>query len=610
MLQQMRSAAKYIWIIIVIAFVGGFLLYETSGLVGQAPVTTTTAVAKVNGTEILYVNWLNAGQSLAQQQEQRLGRGLTLDERQQVDEQAYQQLVDDILLRQEYEKRGIRVTDAEIVEAAQYSPPPQFQSAPELQTDGRFDPAKYRRFLQSPAARTNGLLAQLEGFYRTEIPRQKLFQQVTADVYISDARLWSVWQDTHDSAQVSYLAWRASEKRLEGEKAVSDAEIAAYYAAHPKAFDRPGTAVVSLVTIPRTPLASDSAAALTKARALRDEIVKGAKFDDVAKRESADTVSGRDGGALGRGGKGRFVKAFEDAAYKLAVNEVSQPVLTDFGYHIIKVTEKKGDTLDLRHLLVRIQQVDSSAAATDKQADRLASLASAAEEPAKFDSAAKELKLLVSQIPVREGESARWLNRPIPSVSSWAFTGAKIGESSDLFDDEQAYYLVRLDSLTPGGKQPLERVKDEIRSRLAVDKALDLLLPEAAKIAKSASTGGLESVVAAAGRGVEKTGMFVRTGYTSGLTAMSEAIGAAFTLPVGAVSAPIRTRDAIYVLRVDKRVAADRAAWETQKSQQRSTLLQGLREAKMRGFLSGLRETAKIDDRRKAVLASQRRTAL
>ena len=52
MLQSMRSAAKYIWIILIVAFVGSFLLYETSGLAGRAPVTTTTSIATVNGEEI------------------------------------------------------------------------------------------------------------------------------------------------------------------------------------------------------------------------------------------------------------------------------------------------------------------------------------------------------------------------------------------------------------------------------------------------------------------------------------------------------------------------------------------------------------------------------
>ena len=57
MLQQMRGAAKYIWLFIVVAFVGGFLLAQTSGLLGRTPLTPTTPVAKVNGHDILYTEW-------------------------------------------------------------------------------------------------------------------------------------------------------------------------------------------------------------------------------------------------------------------------------------------------------------------------------------------------------------------------------------------------------------------------------------------------------------------------------------------------------------------------------------------------------------------------
>ena len=54
MLQSMRSAAKWIWLIIAIVFVGGFVFYESSGLFGRTAVTSTSAVATVNGTDILY----------------------------------------------------------------------------------------------------------------------------------------------------------------------------------------------------------------------------------------------------------------------------------------------------------------------------------------------------------------------------------------------------------------------------------------------------------------------------------------------------------------------------------------------------------------------------
>lgn len=604
----MRSAAKYIWIVMFVAFVGGFLLAETSGLLGRSSVSTSTVVAKVNGDEIPYMVWANTAAALAQQEEQQRTRALSLDERRQIDDQAYNQLVTERLLQQEYEKRGIRVTDEEIREAAKYQPPPQFRQSPELQTEGRFDAVKYQRFLASPGARQQGLLVQLEAYYRAEIPKEKLFSQVAGDVYVSDTRLWQIWRDTHDSATVSFVAFRP-EASKEARAAVSEAELQKYYDAHKKEFDRPGRATLSIVEISRRAGVADSLATKKKVEELRAEILKGAKFEDVAKRESDDTLSGKDGGLLAKGGRGRYVKPFEDAAYKLPIGELSQPVATAYGFHILRVEAKKGDTITVRHILKLVHQGDSAAKLTDRNADSLSKLAAASEVPARFDSAAKALKLLVTRITVREGEPASYLGREVPSVSAWAFGGAKVGESSDLFDDEQAYYLVRLDSLIPGGAQPLSAVKDEVREIVAREKAVDALALKAAAFAAAAATSTLETAAKAQGLSVSKAGPFTRTSNVMDLGGVSEAVGAAFAVPVGSVSAPVRTEVAVYVLRVDRRVESDQKAWEAQKVAQRQQVTRGMRDQRVRLFLEGLRKSAKIDDRRKEIQSAQRRQA-
>lgn len=602
----MRTNAKWIWLIVFVTFVGGFLLAESSGLLGRASVSTSTVVAKVNGQEIPYLTWANTAQSLAQQQEQSTGRGLTLDERRTVDDQAFNQLVSDVLLQQEYDKRGIRVTDAEIVEAAKFAPPPQFQQSPELQTDGRFDLAKYQRFLASPGARSQGLLAQLEAYYRTEIPKQKLFQQVAGDVFLSDTRLWQAWRDTHDSAQVSFVAFKpAVTKELRAQ--VTDADMEKYFESHKQEFERQGRGIVSLVEISRRATAVDSAETERKVEAIRAEILKGAKFEEVAKRESDDSVSGRDGGALGKGPKGRFVKAFEDAAGKLKVGELSQPVATQFGFHLIRLDERKGDTLTLHHILKLIRQGDSSATATDRRADQLAKLAASVDQPAKFDSAAKTLGLLVTKVEVHEGEPASYLGRNIPSVSAWAFGGARPGESSELYDDEKGYYLARLDSVQAGGVPTLAQVKEEIRDAVAAEKAIDALVPAAKELAQAAAAGTLDAAAQAKSMQVEKTGTFSRGTTVPALGVLSEAVGASFGLPVGVVSAPVKTREAVYVLRVDRRVEADRTKWEAQKAAQRDGMLRTLRQQRVQLFLDNLRKASKIDDHRKQIQASQRR---
>jgi peptidyl-prolyl cis-trans isomerase D len=606
LLQTMRASAKYIWLIIVVLFVGGFLLAQTSGLLGRAPVTSTTTVATVNGEDILASTWFQTSQSLEQQQSQRSNQSLTLDETQRLQDQAYDQLVTDALLRQEYKRRGITVTDDEILQAARYSPPPQLMQAPDLQTDGQFDPAKYQRFLQSPLAKEQGILLQLEQYYRTEIPKEKLFDQIAGDVYISDAELWRRFQDSHDSAQVSFVAFdpdRISDSAVK----VSDDEIRAYYDTHKKLFDRPGRAKVSILIIPRTVTSADSAAVRQHALALRARILAGEKFEDVAKAESADSASAVNGGSLGTGARGRFVPAFETAAYALKPGEISQPVLTQFGYHLIKVDSRKGDTLTLRHILLPIQQSDSAAARTDRRADSLARIAASTDQPGKFDSAARTLHIPILRAETIEGNTLTVNGQYIPSVGPWAFQGAKPGETSELFDAEDGYYLARLDSLTPGGTAPLDVAKRDIRTFLVRQKKIDALMPQATNFAKVASAGTLESAAKLLNMEVVKTKPFTRITGVPELAQLPEAVGAAFALPLNVVSAPIKASGGVVIERVDNRIPASRTAFDAQKQTLRGQELQQLREQRVRDFLANLRAVAKIDDRRKQVEASSRR---
>jgi peptidyl-prolyl cis-trans isomerase D len=275
-------------------------------------------------------------------------------------------------------------------------------------------------------------------------------------------------------------------------------------------------------------------------------------------------------------------------------------VLTRFGYHLIKVDERKGDTIAVRHILVRIQQGDSSAAVSDHKADELSKAASA-DKPALFDSVTKALGITEGHAVATEGQELIWDGRYVPSVSAWAFT-AKPGETSDLIDAEDAYYLARLDSLQEGGKPTLAAERENIRRLLINQKKLDRLVPKAQQIDQAVASGKtLEQAAKAEGLSVEKTPMFTRTMMVPGLGQANEAIGAAFGIPVGAVSKPVKTDDGVFVLQVDRRVAADRAAWEKQKQAQRAQVLQGLRQQRVQDFLTGLRDNAKIVDKRRQI---------
>jgi peptidyl-prolyl cis-trans isomerase D len=603
----MRSLAKYIWVVVALVFVGGFLLYQTSGLMGRTPVTATTAVAVVNGHEIPYRDFQVRVQNQIQQEQSRAGKTLNQDDTRRIENNVYDQMVNEELLDEQYRKRGIVVTDDEIREFARYAPPPWITTAPELQTDGKFDPDKYQRFLATSEARTSGLLIQLENYYRSEIPKDKLLEQVSSGIYVSDAELWRAWRDQHDSAQVSYVTFTPMIDAATT-RSVSDADVRAFYDQHKDDFQGGGQAALSLVAIPRVVTAADSAAAKAHAQALRDEIVKGAKFEDVAKRESIDTLSGANGGDLGAHPKsGYYVPEFSKAAEALKPGEISGPVLSPFGYHIIRLDSRKGDTLSLHHILIAIQPSDSAGARIDRMADTLSRLAATSEDGSKLDAAAKHLGVSVVRIRAFEDQPAVWNGQQVPSVSAWAFGGAHPGETSELFDDEHGYYLARLDTLHMGGDASFDAVKESIRTRLATERAVDKVMPDAQKFAAEAAASSLDAAAKQAGKKVDQTTMFSRGSLVPGLGQFSEAVGAAFALPVGAVSQPVKTSEAAYVLRVDKRVVADSAAWEKQKAAQKELRLNQLRQQKIQMFMADLRKAAKIVDRRQEINAAVRR---
>ena len=109
---------------------------------------------------------------------------------------------------------------------------------------------------------------------------------------------------------------------------------------------------------------SDAAvAARDKARLILDSLRSGADFAELARRHSEDPGSAPQGGDLGFVRRGQFVKEFETAVFSLSPGEVSEPIETEFGLHIIELIERRGDAVHPRHILIRIarSEVDHEA---------------------------------------------------------------------------------------------------------------------------------------------------------------------------------------------------------------------------------------------------------
>jgi peptidyl-prolyl cis-trans isomerase SurA len=112
-----------------------------------------------------------------------------------------------------------------------------------------------------------------------------------------------------------------------------------------------------------------------KARSLLDSLHAGVPFADIARRHSEDPGSASRGGDLGFVRRGQFVKEFETAVFALAPGEISEPVETEFGLHIIELLERRGEAVHPRHILIRIERSQADREAVIARLDSIRTLA-------------------------------------------------------------------------------------------------------------------------------------------------------------------------------------------------------------------------------------------
>jgi peptidyl-prolyl cis-trans isomerase D len=605
MMQAFRNAAKPVLYVLTFAFFI-WLVWDLSGLGGGSgtSIFTQTTVGKINGQTVDVRNFDQRVQNAITEQQQRGGSTSGLDQVTEIRDRVWDQTVQEVLLRGEYDRRGLRVSDEEIADAIRNVPLPEVQQLPDLQTNGKFDPEKYHRWLASSVGQS--IIPGLEAQYREQLLQAKLFRSVVADVFLSDAALWERYRDEREQVKIGLARIDANAHVSDQAAPVTAQEAEAYFNQHKDEFKRTNAAYLSYVALPRRPDASDSAAALARVRGLKDEIDKGAPFEEVAKRESSDSVSGPNGGSLGELNKSQVVAEFATAALALPLNTVSEPVATQFGYHLIKVESRKGETFTARHILVPIEITGAHRDQLDRLADTLETLAADKPDPAALDTAARALKLTVRTVgPVAQGSRVSVPEGgPVPDAGVWAFE-AKRGEQSAVIEGAEHYFVFRLDSLVEEGIPSFAEARPAVEARVRAAKKLVEARKLGEKLGQQVAAGTpLEQGAKTLGFEYRELGPFAR------LTAPINApgvIGAAFGLKQGTVSAPIENSDpaqndhSVYLIQVLSRTPADSAEFTKNLGAIREQALQAARRSRVQAYMTALRDEAKIVDNRKDI---------
>jgi peptidyl-prolyl cis-trans isomerase D len=607
MLDRMRRHKNWLkWslALVVLTFIAFYIpsFLDTSGTYVGA--TSADVVATVNGRDIRGLDFQRRYQSQVQSYQQAYGAGVNEQLLRQlgIDQQILQQMVDEQAALAEAERQGIRVSDEELAQ--------QIFAIPALQENGRFiGELRYEQLLASQQPpMTKG---DFEENLRRSMMVDKLRSALTNWMAVSDADLEREYKVRNEKVKLQVVALTADKFR--DKVTVNDADVSSYYEAHKAEYRKGEQRKVRYVLLDRDQMRSrvtvspqdveaayntniqqyqtpeqvrashillktagkDEAAVRKQAEdILKQAKAPGADFAALAKKYSEDDGSKATGGDLDYFSKGRMVPEFESAAFAMQPGQTSDLVKSQFGFHIIKVVDKKAAaTRSLDEVRAQILDMLMSQRVDQQIADRTRDLDTRITKPADLEAVSKESGVTAAESGFFAREDPVPGIGPAPQVTASAFElkDGEVGKS--LQSPRGPMYITVTGKLDPYVPK-LEEVKDRVREDVIKIRAAELSKQRAAEIA-SALRSAKDFAAAAKAQGLEAkdTQLIPRGSALPDIGISPEVDKVAFGLPAGGVSEPIATAGGTVIVRVAERENVTPEAVKLAKDTFRTQLL-------------------------------------
>ncbi len=599
MLKNLRNVVliKAMMWIVAISFVA--LMVFDWGAGGMTCAGPGDTVGAINGYKITHPQFVEA---LRDASSQAKARNSADPEESQLIRQIWDQMVAQILYAQQIEEHDIAVSDTEVNFINRNQPVEWVRNQEVFQTDGKFDPEKYGRFLDDPGTYASPERRQFvlsaEYAVRQAVLVSKLQEMVAGGVRITSAEVREAFVRQKEKVRVAYAVIEAY-SIADSLVSVSDDQIQAYYDGHLDEFHREASVNASFVAFEKKPSVADESSAEAQIRDLLAEIRAGGDFAALAESNSDDPGSAERGGDLGFFGRGRMLKPFEDAAFSLEPGEISEPLRTQFGWHILKVEQRKGEGDELqvraRHILLKIRPGRDTLDSLRLEAERFQERA----EESDFLTAVAEQNLQAKDTGfITAGGFFPMLgNRTSGLVNS--FLNASPGKILNTYETEQGIYVFTLVATREAGPQPLDEVNNRISTKLKTSEKVNIASALIAPLLEDVRSG--ESLKnAARDRNIRfaESKLFSRDDFVQGVGRRNAFTGRAFRLDEGTTSSVITTDRGAYVLQLMKKEPID----EVEFNAEGAKLVQRLRAEKqnevLAAWFSDLKEQAEIIDNR------------
>jgi peptidyl-prolyl cis-trans isomerase D len=618
-----KHATSWLIKVILFAIVVVFIFWG----VGSYKNRRASQVASVNGEIIAIEEYRKAYNNLIDRYRQQFGTNLDekMLEMMQIDKQAINMLVDQRLVLQEARKLNLAVTETELAES--------IRQMPIFQENGRFDSRRYRLVLNNARLSTE----EFEEGQRRQMISDKVRNLFLDGVKVSDRELkeWFNWENTEvniayleismdryadiqpgDDEIAAYFEEHKDNYKTEPKVAVKylkfdpkayldrmqtdQEEIREYYEANPEEFSSEKTVEARHILFKVDEGVDEKVSDEKRAKALEVLAMArgGQDFAELAKQYSEGPTKDK-GGYLGVFPKNRMVKPFADQAFRMQADEISEPVKTQFGWHIIKVekvNEASTETLE-----------DASAAIEKKLNDNKAnSLA--------YDEAEETYEAIF------ENEDLARLARDkgMELVSVAAFTLAKgpqggpignprefaklafelpLHEISEVQDFGDGFYLIQATEKIAAEIPPLDDVREKVKGDLVKSLQDKKANGDAGTILAALKEGkDMAAEGAKFGLTVEESGFFKRSGsipkigYERDILTTAFALTAEKRLPEEVV----KGAKGYYLIRLLEKRAPAAEGFEAEKDKIESRILDQKRRKVYETWISELKSRSDI----------------
>jgi len=623
MLNAMRQNAGS-WIIKVL--LGIIVVAFTFMGVGSFNARQTSKVATVNGDTIDATQYQQAYRSVIGNLRAQFGDRLNdeMIKMFNVKQQALDGLIETTLLRQAAEENGIRVPDAELAQS--------IARIPAFQKNGVFDQQRYKILLSQ-----NRLTPEsFEAMQKEAILMDRLRSMIVKNAKVSEdeIREWYNWENT--SVDIAYTAFKpatfedveitdqmieayynahkeeyktqpkvqARYIKFDPESYTADAvvtpeEIKQYYDAYPAEFEVPETVSARhiLFKVEKNADESTVADARQKAVDVMEKAKAGEDFAELAKTYSEGPSKDK-GGQLGEFKRDEMVKPFSDTAFSMDVGDISEPVRTQFGWHIIKVeAHNPASTLSLEEATPRITEK-----LADQKARNMAYDAALALYDITFDGEELEKNAKDSGLDLATTDFFTSTQGPknIGNAAAFAKTAFNLPlmELSDITEIGESYYLIQVINKEPETIPELDEVKEKItkdvkreQQKIAAKQAAEKFLEKAENAGSLAAAAEEDPAVK-----VKSTGQMNRKASIPGIGNDQKLMAAAFELTENNKIADkvIQADTGLYVIELKEKQLPLEQGLSIAKSNIHDRILSQKQSALYNSWIENLRENSEI----------------